>query len=256
VTATAYTGERLLDWRVTAKGRYFDSQSAGYIFQTLLEEENAEWATGVVVGSTVFTGGTARTLEYHYHDLLKRYQDLCRLTGYDFTIVPVVAASGALTFEAEFYEERGSDLSDSVWLVEGRNLQPPVLDEQGTIANRVILAGEGTTWGADRLDAVAVDVDSREEYGYREYGEEQGTVKESTTLEANAATLLEEKKEPVAVATLRAVDAEPGLFSEYDIGDTVRVQYFLESDEWAQDGNVRVTLREWKPDDVCRLEVE
>lgn len=254
IQVTAYSGEWLLGLRRTAKGRYFDAAQPGYVFQSLIGEENAEWATGVEVGE-VYLGGTARTLEYHYHDLLRRVQDLVRLTGNDFAVLPVYEG-GRLTFEAHWYERRGADRSGTVLLVEDRNVEPPVLDEQGTIANRVILVGEGATWGAERLDVLSEDPASRDEYGYREHAEVQAGVTEEATLQANADEMVAEMAWPRERLTLTALNQPPATFGQYDVGDVVRVQAFLKCAEWAYDGSVRIIAREWTPDGRCRLEVE
>lgn len=251
---TAYTAERVLDWRVTAKGRYFDTQSPGYIFQTLLQEENASWPLRIDIGD-IDTGGTARTLEYHYHDLLARIQDLARLSGEDFAVVPGYAG-GKLTFTANWYARRGSDLANSVWLVEGRNIVgEPALDRQGPLHNRIVLAGDGSTWGADRLTSDVQDADSINRYDLREYSEVQ-TVTTQATLDANAASLLATYKTTYEAITLPGVvDLEPGRFSEYDVGDIVTASIFQGSREWHFEGAVRIVAREWQPDNTCRLEV-
>lgn len=255
VGITAYTGEALFDWRRTAKARYFKAQAPGNIFKTLIDEENAESPMGVMP-NLIYTGGTGRTLEYHYHDLLRRFKDLAKLTGNDFAVLPVLT-DGVLTFEANWYERRGVDRSDTVWLIEDQNLREPVLDEQGQIASRVILVGAGLTWDIHRLDSIAVNATSAGLYGYREYAEVQSGVKHQVTLDANAEELLAELAYPRERLTLVALDAEPAGFADYDVGDIVTVQAFLKSPtEWVYESEVRILAREWRPDETCRLEVE
>ena len=43
ITVSAYTAEKLLDWRVTAKAHYFDEVVPGSIYRSLLEEENSDF---------------------------------------------------------------------------------------------------------------------------------------------------------------------------------------------------------------------
>ena len=253
ITVTAYTAERLLDWRVTAKARYYDQAQPGYIFRTRIEEENAEYPTGVEIGN-IYLGGTPRTLEDHYHDLLRRMRDLARLTGNDFAVLPEYSG-GRVSFRAHWYERRGRDLRDSVWLLDGANVVSVSLDEQGPLANRVIVIGDGTTWGDDRPDAVKENNDSRGEYGYREYAEVQ-TVVDSATLEANAAALLEQMAWPRNRVTITVANRPPARFADYDIGDIVKAVLFVDSDEWYFEAPVRIIAREWYPDGICRLEVE
>ena len=255
VACTAYGAEHLLSWRVTAKSRYFDGALPGYIFSTLITEESADWPTGIVSGD-IASGGTERYLEYHYHDLLERIEDLQRLTGHDFYIAPNYSG-GTLGFRANWYTRRGSDKSGSVYLVEGHNVEGvPSLDEQGPVQNRIILVGEGQTWGDERATASDQDTASRDLYGYREYSEVQSGVSNTATLENNAAALLEERAYPRERLTLTALDREPATFADYDVGDRVTVEAFLSWPEWAYSGTVRVIGREWRPSGACRLEVE
>ncbi len=255
VTFAAYSAERIFSWRVTAKGRYFSNASPGAIFERLWRDENAQRATGLVIGSIDY-GGKARSLDYHLHDVLNRFQDLARLTGQDFD-TSVDFDGQRLVLKANWYEEKGIDKSGYVSLVEGENVLRAKLDEQGEIANTVRLAGAGLTWGADRYVAVASDADSAADYDYREYAEVQSGVKFSDTLDKNADELLEEKKGPRKRFQLTVANEAPGTFGQYGIGDRVTLQAFFKGGaEWTYDGTVRVIARQWRPDGTCRLEVE
>jgi hypothetical protein len=253
ITVTAYTGERLLDWRVTARSRYFTAALPGTIFETLIGEENDEWQTGVTVGSA-YGAGTPRTIEVHYHDLLQRIRDLARLTGHDFAVLPVYA-DGTLSFQAHWYERRGSDKRESVWLLDGANASGARLDEQGTLANRVITIGDGTSW-TERPIGEAEDTASRDEYGYREYAEVQAGVVEQATADANAEEVVATMAWPLNRVTLSAANKAPGEFARYDVGDIVKAVLFVDNPEWYFESPVRVIGREWRPDETCRLEVE
>ena len=254
ITVTAYTGEKLLDYRVTAKSRYFDQAQPGYIFQTLIQEANAVWQTGIEIGN-VWLGGTPRTIECHYTNILWRIRKLASLTGHDFAILPEYA-NGTLKFKAYWWERRGDDIQNSVWLIEGANVAgDPILDEQGPIANHVVLAAQGNTWGDERLTATEQDNESINEYGYREYAEVT-SVKDQATLDANAEEVLATMAWPRNRITLSATDESPAQFADYDIGDIASVHLFLSDGHWAFDAPVRIIGREWRPDNTCRLEVE
>lgn len=255
VRVTVYTGERLLDWRRTAKTRAFDRIPPGMIVRYLLKEENAEYLTGVEAGS-LYIGGAPRSETWHYTGLLDVLTNVSRLSGEDLAVVPVYE-QGALSFELNWYARRGRDLSARVLLVEDQNILEPTLDEQGPIANRVLCAGSGaggTTWD-DRLIGEAVDVESRGLYGYREYTEVLTGVADQVTLDASAGALLDEMKAPRGQYKLTALNETPSGFGAYDVGDSVRVQAFLKGGEWAIDDVIRVVAREWTPDNQCRLEV-
>lgn len=254
VTATIYSGERVLHWRRTPKGRYFDVAAPGYIYKTLIEEENTYQPMGVLTGDISYAG-RPRTLQYHYHNLLQRVKDLSDLTGMDFYIEPEIV-DGNLMFRAHWYDRRGIDRTSDVHLIEGLNCEVS-LNEQGDIAGRVILAGAGQTWGADRYVAISEDDTSLETYGFREYAEVQSSVTVQATLDENAEALLAEKKQASKRFRVTAYDREPGLFADYDVGDIVRLDAFLKSTEWAFSGDVRVLARQYQPNsNQCRLEVE
>lgn len=254
VEVTGYTGAKLLDWRVSPKGRYFDQASAGYIFQKRIEEANDVWQTGLQF-LTAYPGGAPRTLEDHYHDLYRRLQDLVRLTGGDFAISPVLA-DGHLSFWASWLERQGSNKAGQVLLVEGQNVIEPRLSRVGPIANAIYTIGEGSTWGEERLVGFAKDDASIARYGYRQYAEVQGGVKEQTTLDANAEELLASLAEPRKRFTVPVMDEAPAGFARYDVGDVVTLQCFLASSAWSFDGPVRIRARSWRGGDLCRLEVE
>lgn len=253
VGVTAYSGEKLLSWRVTEQSRNFDESSPGTIFRKLIEDENAV-PTGITPGS-VYSGGALRSAEYHYQNLLSAVQELAALSGNDFAIAPVLGG-GSLSFAGNWYERRGADRRTTAWLIGGENVQSSILDEQGEISNRVILAGEGTTWTSERTVTVAENSASRNRYGYREYAEAQSGVGQALTLAANAAAILEDKREPYNRLTLSVLDTDPAGFAQYDVGDLVTVRLFTSSAEWAFEEAVRVLAREFVTGQPCRLEVE
>jgi len=255
VQMTAYSAEHILTWRETAATRDFTSTAPGTIYKTLLEAADSIQTTGIAVGS-IYAGGTARTETYHYHQLWDAINQLQRLSGEDFYLAPYYH-NGRLTFIANWYESRGMDLSASVLLVEDRNLSQLTMDEQGPIANQVRAAGGGaggTTW-ADRLIGTAQDATSRSAYGYRERTEVITAVFDQVTLDASAAAILVSLKDARERLTCSVLDTDPARFSRYGIGDTVQVQGFLKSSLWAIDQPMRIYGREWRPDNVCTLEL-
>lgn len=254
VAFTAYSGERLLDWRVTEKHRYFDSQTAGLIFEGLVTAANAIRPTGITIGDVDKTG-TVRTMEYHFHDLLKRVQDLAKMAGQDFYISSTYTA-GKIQFYANWYERRGLDRRGLVWLIEDVNVASVVLDEQGPLATTVILIGAGQTWGSERMDSISTDADAEAAYGYREWSRVHSGVTVQSTLDANAAEVLDGMKEPKMKFSLTVLDKDPAAFGQYDVGDILTLQAMLRSGDWAYEDTVRVKGREWRPDNTCRLEVE
>lgn len=254
IAITVYTGDRILSWRRTAKTRAFAGTAPGTIFQTLIEDENAEHATGIEIGS-IYTGGTPRTEIYHFHNVLDVVLQLQRLSGEEFEIVPLYQ-KGQLTFLANWKECIGSDISDEILLVEDRNIEPPELDEQGPIASRVLCAGgaAGDNGWDDRLVGEDTSTTSRNEYGYREHAEVITGVFDQTTLDASATSVLDELDAPRERFSIAALNRDPAGFGEYNVGDTVTLQAFLQHPLWTVDKALRIVGREWTPTDTCRLE--
>ena len=255
VQVTLYSAEHILTFRETAKAKAFAGDPPGTVFQTLLENTDSTAATGISIGS-IYTGGAAYTDTFHYDSLWTVIKQLQRLTGEDFYLAPYYHG-GRLTFIANWYESRGSDLTNKVLLIENKNLASLVMDEQGPIANQVRAAGGGTggdTWD-DRLIGTAQSTVSRNTYGYREYTEVITSTFDQTTLNTSAAAILAERDTARERITASALDTDPAGFSEYSLGDTVQVIGFLKSSLWAIDQSMRVYGREWRPDNVCSLEL-
>jgi hypothetical protein len=245
VDVTAYSGEHLLGMRQTDRGRYFTQATVGYMFQQLILEANAVFAMGIMVGS-VWTGGELHSPDLHFKNLLAFAQDsLCRrLESADIAIVAGESA-GNITFTAYLWERRGMD-KPGVVLLEGHNLATVKLSEQGTIVNSWDLAGEGTTWGEDRLMSHAQDADSIDEFGFRQDSAVYSDTSNQVTLDGTAASLLAESAQPHNILTLEAADLAPAAFADYDVGDSVRAM--LHSYGFGgYDHVVRLLTREYDP---------
>lgn len=254
VTVTGYTAEKLLDYRITAKARYFNSAAPGAIYRDLITQANAIRPMGIDIGN-VYVGGTGRTLTYHYHDLLARIKDLSKLSGHDFDITSTYE-DRELSFQANWYDVKGSDKSGEVYMTEDRNVDGIRLNAQGNIANNIFLVGEGQTWGNLRYVAYDSDDASEADYGYREYAAIQGSVKFSDTLDQNAIELLAQKKDPRERFRLSVSNKEPGKFGTYDVGDRVTLEAFLGRGEWAHNRVVKIIAMQWNWDNTIQLEIE
>jgi hypothetical protein len=220
ITITAYSGEYLFKYRTTDKGRYFTNQTIGQIYTALINEANTIFPTGVVTGS-VYGAGTLHSPDYHFKSLLDIFRKSLtgRMSTFDFDVTPVIAA-GKITFKANLYSSRGSDKS-SLALIEGTNLAPAKLNEQGPIVNSWDLAGEGTGWGDERLTHNEQDVDSIGKYGFRESSRVYGDVSDPATLQQHGATHISNTKNPFNIFTLSALDVKPTKFAAYEHGDVV-----------------------------------
>lgn len=255
VSVNVYEAGRILAWRRTAKTVAFSSAAPGTIFQTLIDQANAIWPTGIVPGA-LYTGGTPRTETYHLDEILQQVLQLQRLTGHDWETVPVYQG-GRLTFTANWSAALGADKTSTVLLAEGLNLESVTIDEQGPIANRVLCPGGGaggTTWD-DRLIGTAQDLGSQNLYDLREYAEIQSGTFDQVTLDASAGGILASMSSPRKRFSAQATDRQPAPFSTYALGDRVILQAFLNHPTWAFDGAVHILGMEWTAADLCRLEL-
>lgn len=252
---SAYSGEYILGTRQTDRGRYFSDQTVGIIYRSLIEDANQVEDTGIAVG-TIWEGGPGHYPEYHYKNLLQIIREsLCgNLSNYDFDVTGSVSG-GVIELTANLYERKGSDRANVV-LVEGTNLGPVRLIEQGEIINWWDLAGSGDGWGDDnRIYSQAIDAESRGRYGLRQGQAILNDVVYQATLDENAKTLLANSKDPYNMLDLEAIDLAPGKFADYHVGDSVRVQ--LHSFGFGgYDHMVRIEAREYDPKKgTCRLVV-
>lgn len=255
ISFTVYTGDRILSWRRSAKIRSFTSTSPGTIFETLLDDANAQSPTGISAVS-VSAAGEPRTQEYNYAPLGAAIEELLRYSGEEFVVLPVFT-QGQLKFEAYWEPTIGHDLSLKVLLEDGENVRDVAVDEQGTIASDIYVAGGsagGTEW-TDRFVGTDTNVASRIAYGFREHAEILTGVFDQATLDATAVALAAELNNPRPHLKCTAANVSPSPFDQYNVGDIVTVHAYIIRGEWAIDATMRLYGREWSPDNTCRLEL-
>jgi len=256
VQFSVYTGDRILDWRQTAKQETYMNVPPGEIAQGLVRYTNRIKVTGIDLGSIVMSVNR-RTETYNLANILDALQRLARQSAEEYKVVPVYA-SGKLSFEFLWAPQLGHDYSGSVSLVEGRNVETPLeMTEQGPIASvtKAVGGGAGGTSWDDRLVGTAISTDAEATYGYREYAEVITGVFDQDTLDATAEATLTTLDHSRKHFKATVVDADPSPYSTYDVGDIVKMNAFLERGEWAYEGSVRVMGRSWDASNACRLEV-
>jgi hypothetical protein len=255
IRATAYSGERLLAYRQTNRGRYFSQATVGHIFTSVITEAAGVWPLRITVGE-VWPGGSIHSPSYHFRSLFDIAQVSIgqRLSPADFVVKPTIAA-GEIRFVAELWQRRGEE-KPGVALVEDVNLTRIRLKEQGPIVNSWAIVGEGTAWGDERPIAYVQNDASISEFGLREGRAIYADTVEMETLQATADNLLAESAWPRVMLELDALDAGPGLFAEYDVGDSVNLS--LPSYGFGgYGGMVRILARTFVPArGVCELVVE
>jgi len=256
ITIDCFGPGKILEYRITDKGRYFDSDPAGAIFEDLIVEVNGVEDTGIVIGS-IWNGGGGHSPDYHIKSVWQILTEsiVKKLSTYDFDFTGSIV-DGKITIQANFYDSLGSDKTG--WaLIQDKNLASVKLKEQGPIINQWTVAGEGTDWGSARLMAVAEDIVSINTYGLRQAAAVFGDVSELATLEDHAANLLAASKNPYNIYTLAALDTDPAGFSVYGIGDTISLLAPDYGFAGGTDTTIRILSREFNPKaGVCNLVVE
>lgn len=256
VTVSAYTIERLLEYRCTRKNDSFYERPAGAIFRQLLRREEIQDPMGITFGE-VWTGGRSHYPRYHYKSLWYVLDySLRRLERCEWLFVPILQ-NNRIRFEANFYQQAGSDRTQDTAVVEGRNAAEGLsLTEQGGVVNTHFAVAEGATWGPDRQVVVARDNESAALYGLRETGKVYPGVSTQATLEMHATNTLNTHGAPRRIFTFDVTDHEPGLFAAYDIGDRITCQ--LPSFGFSgYDDVIRIKAREYNPmTGECSLVVE
>lgn len=255
IEISVYSGEQILGYRTTDKGRYFKGKTIGEIFSSLISDANDAWPFEISAGE-IFMGGDTHSPAYHFKPLLEIMQkSLCeRISNFEFNVTPYLEGS-TIKFSANLYESLGTD-KPGIALIQGSNLTPVKLKEQGPIVNAWHLAGEGTSWGASRLISSVENVDSISKYGLREDSKIESGTKDQAALDSQAAVYLEASRNPHNLFTIAAIDREPALFSEYGVGDTISL-LAPSVGFGGTNTKVRIIAREYQPDQaVCVLAVE
>lgn len=258
VSFEAVSGHWILSKRRTGRGRTFTETQAGTILTQLLQEADAFYPTGLRPGN-IWQGGAGYSPEYHrktLYDVLA--EDLvANLSAGAFDVTPKLE-NGRIVFYVNLYERQGAN-RPGVALVEGQNVTGIRYREIDEAINVWHLAGEGDGWADDaRAYATAINGESVGRHGMREDSELPSGVTDQAVLDAIAARRLAETAWPTRVLGLTVLNAPPGRFRDYGIGDAVTCR--LPSYGFhGVDGLFEVRAQEFFPEsntaDVVLLEV-
>lgn len=255
IKLTAYSGEYLFDQRTTGKIRKFTGNTVADIYRILIDESNGLDNTGIVIGNITDDNKTHVT-EYNFKNLLTIFQQSLtnRLSTCEFDVTGHFESS-KIILKANFYVKKGVDKSQLA-LVEGKNLMPVKLVEQGPIINEWNLAGEGFGFDIDRITSSKNDSGSIGSYGLRQDSKIFSDVSIQETLDNHANNLLEDSRQPKCIFDIKAIDGDPAFFADYHVGDLISIT----SHSVGFDGTnttVRILAREYKPmDGICDLVVQ
>lgn len=220
---TCYSIEYLLKTRLTAKFDAFFGEPLGQIFKKLLQRTEAEHYLGITLGTT-WHGGRGHWLSYHFEplwDILSR--DFLGLEDIRFRFTPYVEG-GVIYFRAELHERLGVDKTNSVWLIEDRNIsETTVLESEEELVNEVFAVGAGSDWGEERLVGVARNQASIDRFGYRAKAEIFSDIADQSALLALAALRVRGLSTERHRFKLGVADVAPARFATYDLDDTIRL---------------------------------
>lgn len=221
VSFEAFSAEWVLAQRRTARARYFVDSQVGAILTALLTEAGTFYPTGLRLGS-IWQGGQAHGPEYHFKSLYDVVTEslIGNLSAGAFDVTPALE-NGQIVFYVNLYERKGDD-KPGIALVEGQNVSAVRYREIDEAVNVWHMAGEGDGWSAAaRVYATVVDGSSVAKHGMREGFEMRSGVVVQSTIDTTAANRLQETAWPTRVLGLSVVNAPPGRFRDYGIGDAV-----------------------------------
>lgn len=143
VTITAYSGERLLQGRALPKNMHSKNSAPGLIFKEIIEYVHREYQPNLDIGQ-IKRRGRAVSKRYQFDDVWGAVTELAEMAQNDVWIEPYYDKNRWLRFKANWYEQRGKDLSGKVALIENVNMRGVTgLTESGEILNHWIYFGPG-----------------------------------------------------------------------------------------------------------------
>lgn len=165
VISSVYSAEYLLKTRITQRSQTL-AGPYGTIFQTMLEELFDSSSFNVIRAGSIFGGGPSVKRVYNFAPLYDEIRNLAEESGNDFEIEPNIDSNGRLYFAAHWHKRK--EFETNYTLYEDLNLELPAvfLREQGTIANKLRIFGDGATFTTRPLGRVQ-DQESIDRFGVR-----------------------------------------------------------------------------------------
>ena len=165
VLVTAYSGEYILTTMITERTATMQGVW-GSIYQQLVEQTfNNDIGAMIKIGN-IFGGGKSQNRVYNYAVIYEEIKRLVKESGNDWELEPQIDENGRLYFDAHWYEKRGMVKQFVFYEDLHFKLSNNFLREQGRIANRLRIYGEGATFSS-RPVALVNDSESIGNYGER-----------------------------------------------------------------------------------------
>ena len=165
VIVSIYSGPYLLKTGITQRSQTV-AGPYGSIFRALLEESFDSADYNVIRAGEIFGGGPSVKREYNFAPLYDEIRNLAVESGNDFEIEPIIDVNGRLYFSANWHKRK--EFRTGYTLFEDLNLELPqvFMREQGIIANKLRLFGDGATFSS-RPTARVQDNESIAKFGAR-----------------------------------------------------------------------------------------
>lgn len=212
VTVTAYSGEYILTTMITDRTATMQGVW-GSIYQQLIEQTfNNDIGVLLKIGN-IYGGGKSQNRTYNYAVIYEEVKRLVKESGADFELSPEIDENGRLYFNAHWYERRGMTKQFTLYEDMHFKLSSNFLREQGRIANKLRIYGEGATFNSRPVASVN-NIESIGAYGQRFMAQ----LSQGEDIEANAEQLLAMYRHPRKTFDLAAVDIGD-MFYQCRIGD-------------------------------------
>ncbi len=221
--------EYLLTQRI-AEPLKFKQAPAGEIFRHLLNKANAKTQTGLNVGD-VWMGGSLTDMAIGTEDIYSKLTELVESTKTEYRVLMLQPG----IWEISLYERVGSDLTDTVVIIMGRDTAGEVSysEDWGTFANSILAVGKqpedsgGTGGGGEEEDGWAkrpkvwyTDEESVSAYGLSQDILDVSEATLVTALLLKAQQEVEKRKLPKRVLGFSLIGV-PALWGKFQEGDIV-----------------------------------
>lgn len=252
-----WSGEHLLRFRRSELNKTLSENSAGTLFEKLIDYGNAAEDMNIQKGA-IWKGGTPRDETQDGKQLYEHVAAISKRTGYDWDVQPNVDGNGRLFFTANWYEQAGVAVTFELKDGAGGNIEATAnpLREQGWIVNDLLGIGDGST-DETTITYSEIDTQSRAEYGLRQDTRDYNGNKVLETLQGNVRGGLAKDKNPIRIFNVIAQNVG-NTFSYLRSGNILPLR--MSSCGFLADGTIGVNTRvriigmkHFEARDVCEL---
>lgn len=247
VELTAYSGEYLLKFR--RSGKNVLKASTGTIYSQMIDISNQPEQLALVKDS-IWDGSNEVQLTLKYDNMYDAVTKFADRVGNDFSFEPAIDEKGNLKFFARWYQQQGVNRGFGIeYPFDFKLPEGQILQEQGDIANDVIVFGGGASANSTPISDVTVDQTSKSQYGLI-HGVFANNSVVNATLDAQAVAQLALVKQPRNTFMIALVhNTVKDTFHNIGIGDTMVLRLsgigFAANGGLGTEATVRVYAKEY-----------